>query len=1216
MAGGRPPKGDTERYPALEELAAWFTRAIADAGYESPHAVVRAEIAHKNVVYGACSTTRLLKLPVLRSLAVALERDPDEIVPLWVRAKEALDRAGAESRQAAAPRLKEWTELPLPNPAVRNLLEAQAKAVERLPYDMLGVAEPPLSAVYVRQHMRARGLSAEGTARNSTQLEGGSAAQGDSVARDETQTIDAQLPVPEALARHEHLLITGEPGAGKSTLSSHLAWTLSRIWLREDTSLEAPVAEPVLPVRVAARTLVDQPGSWSAVLCQALRRTLGHSLVADPDARLFLGRMHGARWMVLVDGLDEIADRESRAEVVRMIAQHARTDSDYRFVITSRPLSDPELAPLRGALIGEYRMEPFGTDELRDFAAKWFAAQHQDKEQARTAADRFLGETEDGRLRDLVRNPLLATIAAVTATAAPTHPLPTSRLSLYQRFFEHLLTRGAGSEGAVRQGLMRRYRDDPGRRELHLWFNQHKREVLGVLGRCRLEGESSLLEAALEWFRPRLREGWAETDWEADAREFLQGTGLLVRDEDDYRFLHHSFAEYFAAQSYVQQLDPAFSEAEEWILRAFTDDERTLAMFVLCLWGEREDCDAGRLAEQLRVGAVGGHERPLLAGLLAAEGVAFGAADREETFGRLEGVARGAVDEEYRERAAQVLGALGGQPGVLDRLEGMARSEFLEAGVRFYAVEAYGKAGSAETTQELLGLVLSSVYGLLGRAARIACTLGEGAREAVRGRAWQMVDKPDANAWEMSLAAEALATLGRAQDAEELALRVLREPTAYGPETERAVEAWLTSAPDRAVAEAERLALALPDTAQARRWAVGKILDKLGAEAAAARIAHKMLGVDSISLDALEWAAEMWVKARGTEATEAITAAFERSSADLGHYYWHPAMLLRTIAPFTPDGTTADWARDVFGEERWGVYGTGDTVATWLAAVGVEGADQIMQRLDGGRLLSSYDRPPAAKALFDAGALTQAGKMAELALSTPNVRRDSYADAARVLLKTGGDDAVVGLERIWSSHPRLGGNSNWLNGALDALPRFEDRTTDVIVGRFARELVDLPSADVSDVLRGLQVLLGNEGHAVVPWVLETAMAHRRLYWGQRRTLARELAALGERDAALTLWRHVLGFPSAPQSGELQLLLDLQAAGVTEIAVTWLAELITDPATAAPRRLRLRQMVAWLVTADPALHELVPAEAGPSPARKPARRTGSALPRQQPREASA
>ena len=83
-----------------------------------------------------------------------------------------------------------------------------------------------------------------------------------------------------------------------------------------------------------------------------------------------------------------------------------------------------------------------------------------------------------------------------------------------------------------------------------------------------------------------------------------------------------------------------------------------------------------------------------------------------------------------------------------------------------------------------------------------------------------------------------------------------------------------------------------------------------------------------------------------------------------------------------------------------------------------------------------------------------------------------------------------------------------------------------------------------------------------------------------------------RDAARLLWRHVLAFPHPPRSGEPQLLTDLQAAGVTEEAVKWLAELIGEPDRSAPERLRLRQALAWLVTADPALGDLVPDVAGP------------------------
>jgi hypothetical protein len=437
MAGGRPSKGEQQRHPELEELADWFDRAIEEAGYPSHNAVVRAELAHKNVVYGITNAARLFPLLQVKSYAVALGRDPAEVEPLWIRAKEAMDRAADAARRAQAPQLTSWADLPELILSVKTLLQAQARAVERLPYDMLGVAEPPLSAVYVRQRVRApRKPAPEPSVRR-----GGEARNEPDQSTGSLRT-EARLPVQDALARHEHLLITGEPGAGKSTLTSHLAWTLARIWLRQETSLSAPLAEPVLPVRIAAQALVGESESWSAALDHAVRRTMRLNLVADPAPWLFQSRVQGARWLVLLDGLDEITDPDARRTVVRAIAQHAQAGSDYRFVITSRPLPDAELSPLRTTTLGEYTLEPFGPEELREFAAKWFAAQFEDERQARAATDRFLDETEDSRLRELVRNPLLATIAAVNATVSPGRPLPTHRVTLYQRFFARLLSQG------------------------------------------------------------------------------------------------------------------------------------------------------------------------------------------------------------------------------------------------------------------------------------------------------------------------------------------------------------------------------------------------------------------------------------------------------------------------------------------------------------------------------------------------------------------------------------------------------------------------------------------------------------------------------------------------------------------------------------------------------------------------------------------------------
>ncbi|MBR7673723.1 hypothetical protein KDA82_11980, partial [Streptomyces daliensis] len=1182
MPGGRPPKnGGPERYPELEELAEWLRQAMADAGYETPNALVRAEIVPRNVVYGIHNATHFFRIEAVRALAAGLRKDPAAVEPLWRRAKEARDRASVAREAAEAPRLTSWADIPVPTLAVRNLTEAQSKSVERLPYDMLGVEEPPLSAVYVRQRVRPVARDTAGAPHADVPgVDGGDPRRSSAARAEEGSGPDSVTSASDALADHEHLLITGEPGAGKSTLSSHLAWTLSRVWMGEESSLNAPLDEPVVPVRIAARTLVDQSGSWSAVLCQAVRRSLGRSLVADPDPALFTGRVMGARWLVLVDGLDEIADREARTAVIRTIAQHARTGSDYRFVITSRPLPEAELAPLRGSLVGAYGMEPFAAAELRDFAGKWFAAQYPDRPaRARSAADRFLKETEDGRLHELVQNPLLATLAAVNATVDPARPLPTSRLSLYQRFCEHLLTRGDSGTKA-RTALRRRYGDDPERRDFHLWLDDHKRELLGVLGRCRLEGEGSLAEAALEWLRARDGERPRLPGWENEVAEFLQGTGLLVTEEDDYRFLHHSFAEFIAAQSYAGLIAPDFPEAEVWIRRAFNGDERTLALFVFCMWSERPECEADRIAEHLLTGASGGHERPLLAGLLLAEGVPFGEPNRAAVLDRLEAIGRNALDFEDREKAFEVLGALGRLPGVLGRLERIASAETLEAGCRLFAVEAFSSAGRAETAERLLRDVLPRIHGMLPHASRVACALGDGAREAVRERCWSLAEEPDVDCYRLSRAVEALEALGFRDDTAQMARRVLTMPWAGPSDLERAVEAWLKAKGAGAATEVMELTGARAASDQRGRSAVAKALEKQGQSEAAARLAAEVLRAPVLSTGRACEAAQTLVRVRGEAARDDVLAAFERSGADVGHHVWLAARLLDTVTGLGGTEELMERVERIVGDHRWGFLGSGYAVAVWLKIKGAGAVETLMELTGRGHGLCGMDRAVMAGALLDAGAREEAGELAALALRTPNMTRPYYRDAAAVLLKTEGKEAAPLLEDIWREAQGLAIDSDWLRATLDALKAHEDPATDEAVCRLARELVALPTAKSEDVLRGLRILATVEGRFAVPYLVSTAESHPVLGWFSYGDLAQELAAMCESEAARKLWRAALALPQPPERFELRLLDDMLTAGEGALAATWLRELIEDPETYGPRRLHLRGLLAYLEATEP------------------------------------
>ncbi|MXG27246.1 NACHT domain-containing protein [Streptomyces sp. YIM 132580] len=1174
MVGGRPPKSDQQRYTELEELASWFRQAVTDAGYESLNAVVRAEIAHKNVVYGICGATRMVKPEVVGAFAVALGREPSDVMPVWMRAKEAMDRSASAAKEKRTPRLSSWTELPLPSLAVRNLLEAQAKAVERLPYDMLGVTEPPLSAVYVRQQIRASGPASDGVSRKAVLSDEapGTPVQMAAARHRDARRAESQLPIPTVLGRHQHLLITGEPGAGKSTLSSHLTWSLSRIWLREDTSLAAPVEEPLLPVRIAARTLLGEAGSWSTVLVQAARRTLGHSLIADPDPGLFRGRMQGARWLVMVDGLDEVADRESRAKVIRMIALHTRAEGDYRFVLTSRPLPEGELAPLRGPTLGEYTMESFGAEELKDFAGKWFAAQYEDRTSARAAAGRFLEDVGDGRLKELVRNPLLATIAAVNATIDPANQLPTSRLSLYQRFFGHLLSR----RDAGRAQIRRRYAGEPERLAIHRWLDDEKRQLLGVLGLARLEGEDSLFEVALTWVREHGREHLTLENWQTEIRDFLQGTGLLVQEQHDYRFLHHSFAEFFAARAYAERISPEFPDLEHWVLLSFNEDKQTLAMFVLCLWAEREDCEADQISDHILAGAAGGHQRALLAALLLAEGAKFGTANRQRLIERLESIGCCAREVDDQEGAFTALGALGTEHGVLDRLERLARSEFLDGGKRLLAVEAFSRCGQVTLAQDLLGYAISGVSGWLDKAARVAIGLGDEARELVRQRAWQLTTEPGANSWHLAKASQALAQMEMHEDAARLARKVLEDASAGSFSLERATEAWLGAMPD-AAHEVVEIVLAWPSVDSWSRTAVGKALEKSGQGEAASRIALAILQSDSADGGSSEWAASLWAKTHGEGGRSVLESAIERSKADVGHYIWVPAYLHRALADIGDVGPATEWARGVQVNSRWGVYGAGWAVKTWLEIEGLTAVEQVMGRVQRGRSLTPVDRAIVAKAFLDCGAVNEAAELAELALRTPLCTRSGYEEAARVLLKARGSDEASRLLAIWDGTPSLAEGTDWLQGVLDVLP--QEGGHFAITCELARRLVALPAGGTDEVLCGLRVLLAIEGAEAAPYVLATALTHPWVKWNQLCDIAAELAAMGCREQALDLWKRALSFPDPPYISGLRLLIDVQSARMDAEVAVYIEGLIAAIETSPAQRLRLMQSLAWLRAAE-------------------------------------
>ncbi|NUT48988.1 MAG: hypothetical protein HOV94_17020 [Saccharothrix sp.] len=592
-------------------------------------------------------------------------------------------RVGADPETRVQP-LTSWSDRPELTPELRDLLEAQRRATESLPYKLLGVKQPELTQVYVQQTMRPQVIDRS--------------SEPDRKPASEPTSTERTLTIANALDRNGHLMITGEPGSGKSTVGYMYVQQISEFWLSGSDGAP-PVTEPVLPLRVPARALAENK-AWADLLAAGAESALGRLLGERPPSALLARRALGARWLVFVDGLDEIIEPDTRAQVIDAIAHQVRRGSDHRLVITTRPLPGDELKPLEQAGVDGYAIQPFGRVELEEFARAWFRAQSPIT--ALSSAEAFVRQVRDGRLRELVRNPLLATIAAIAKTLEPHRALPHSRVDLYGRFMAYLLDDGASRRDTLAE-LRRSAGDDPERRALVEWMHRHRTEIVERLATHRLETESPLFEAACAWVEEH--HTVVPAGWQDDLRALLAGTGVFVHVEDDLRFRHHSFAEFLAARRRAGEIPADFPDLDEWIERGLTSSKRAFALFTFVLWG-RDERDLGRVLSVLLAGT---KPEVLLAGRLLAEGISVDEAQAAAVVDRIVELmlATGVLPDPWEDvgEAGTVLASLPPEvvsPSVTARLRAFRDRPELAEAVRVESAVVLGKLEDAASAAQWL----------------------------------------------------------------------------------------------------------------------------------------------------------------------------------------------------------------------------------------------------------------------------------------------------------------------------------------------------------------------------------------------------------------------------------------------------------------------------------------------------------------------------------
>jgi formylglycine-generating enzyme required for sulfatase activity/predicted phosphodiesterase/energy-coupling factor transporter ATP-binding protein EcfA2 len=339
------------------------------------------------------------------------------------------------------------------------------------------------------------------------------------------------VDIEQLIAGHDHLLIEGHAGSGKTTILKHLTYCLSQQSMPDKLNHRL---DRYLPVLILLKDLhgyfrsKKDPKTVKKTAADILKWYLKQKTDSVLDYPTVQNFIHEKKALFMLDGLDEIPS-EYRDIIVDAFADLRIKNPGIKIVFTGRAHGVTGAAQKRFA-DRHIKVLSLNTEQVHEFIRKWFIYLYPGISGIGSKnAEAMINEIKAHRsINELTDNPLMLT--AICILYHDGKELPAQRAELYKKFIENLIYRRFPKDDFVHDFLRT------------LAFKMHTLKIRSVDKNFALD---VLREVCIK--EPEERNKVPQKEIENIFDDCEPKCGLLKFESNQYVFWHLTFQEFLTA---------------------------------------------------------------------------------------------------------------------------------------------------------------------------------------------------------------------------------------------------------------------------------------------------------------------------------------------------------------------------------------------------------------------------------------------------------------------------------------------------------------------------------------------------------------------------------------------------------------------------------------------------------------------------------------------